>query len=301
VTQPRIATFARLANGNLVPKRVIEGQSTKLSRTIHEMAYDAVNDEIIVTNPQAGAILVFRGDANGDVPPKRIIQGPHTGLLFPHTVSIDVVNNEIIVGDPGKRGVLVFPRDGSGDVPPLRELIPKDGFWIVGTGVDTERNLLVVALRYRVGGYGAVCIFNRTDKGEVAPRAVITGPKTGILSPWQVEVYDGKIFVGLSNNIYRALYEGVEQRKGVSPDVEIFSPWRSDAPGFIGVWDVLDQGDVPPRAMIKGPASDLVHPAGLALNTEAGEIYASDSVRNAVFTFLVPEFFKRRADGPPDR
>lgn len=280
---------------------MIEGQATRLSRTIHEMAFDAVNDEILVTNPQAGAILVFRGDADGDEPPKRIIQGPHTKLLFPHTVSVDTVNNEILVGDPGRKAVLVFPRGGNGDIPPLRELIPKDGFWIVGTGVDTERNLLVVALRYRVGGYGAICIFNRADRGEMAPRAVITGPKTGVLSPWQVEVYDGKIFVGLSNNIYRALYEGVEQRKGVPKDVEIFSPWRSDAPGFIGVWDILDQGDVPPRALIKGPVSELVHPAGLALNVKDGEIYASDSVKNAVFTFLVPEFFEKRATAPQAR
>jgi hypothetical protein len=93
------------------------------------------------------------------------------------------------------------------------------------------------------------------------------------------------------------LYEGVEQRRGVPKDVELFSPWRSDAPGFIAVWDILDKGDVSPRALIKGPASELVHPAGLALNVKDGEIYASDSVRNAVFTFLVPEFFKKWSNG----
>src|SRR5688572_31853906 len=51
-------------------------------------------------------------------------------------------------------------------------------FWIVGTAVDAERDLLVVALRYRVGGQGALFIFNRTDQGVAEPRAVITGPKT---------------------------------------------------------------------------------------------------------------------------
>lgn len=260
------------------------------------MAYDELHDEIIVTNPQAGAILVFRGDADGNVAPIRVIQGPKSGLVFPHAVSVDTVNDEIIVGDPGRRGVLVFPRGASGDVSPIRVLTPKDGFWIVGTGVDTVRNLLVVALRLRVGAQGAVYIFNRTDQGEATPRAVITGPKTGILSPWQVEVYDGRIFVALSNNVYRALYEGVEQRQGVSPDVEIFSPWRSDIPGFIAVWDITDQGDIAPKMSIKGPVSELVHPAGVALNVKDGEIYASDSVRNAVYTFLVPEFFKKRDD-----
>lgn len=284
-----------------MPKRVIEGQATLISRTIHEMAYDEVHDEIIVTNPQAGAILVFKGDANGNVPPARVIQGPKTNLIFPHAVSVDAVNDEIIVGDPGRKSVLVFPRSASGDVSPIRELFPKDGFWIVGTGVDTERDLLVVALRLRVGGQGAIHIYNRKDKGEVTPRAIITGPKTGILSPWQVETYGGKIFVALSNNVYRALYEGVEQRQGVPPDVELFSPWRSDVLGFIAVWDIDDRGDVAPRASIKGPVSELVHPAGVALNVKAGEIYASDSVRNAVYTFLVPEFFKQRGGANEQR
>jgi hypothetical protein len=225
-----------------------------------------------------------------------VIQGPKTNLIFPHAISVDTVNDELIVGDPGRKSVLIFPRDASGDVSPVRELSPKDGFWIVGTGVDSTRNLLVVALRLSVGGRGAIYIYNRTDRGEANPQAIITGPKTGILSPWQVEVYDGKIFVALSNNVYRALYEGTEQRKGVSPDVELFSPWRSDVPGFIAIWNINDRGDVAPRMTIKGPVSELVHPAGVALNPKYGEIYASDSVRNAVYTFLVPEFFKNRTE-----
>jgi hypothetical protein len=260
------------------------------------MAYDEVHDEIIVTNPQAGAILFFKGDSNGNVSPSRVIQGPKTNLIFPHAVSVDTVNNEVIVGDPGRKSVLIFRRDASGDVSPIRELSPKDGFWIVGTGVDPERDLLVVALRLRVGGQGAIHVYKRKDEGEATPISIITGPQTGILSPWQVEVYDGKIFVALSNNVYRALYEGVEQRQGVGPNVELFSPWRSDVLGFIAVWNITDKGDVAPRASIKGPVSELVHPAGVALNVKHGEIYASDSVRNAVYTFLLPEFFKRGND-----
>ena len=305
MTQPRIATFARLANGNLVPKRIIEGQETKISRTIHEMDYDAVHDEIIVTNPQAGAILTFRGDAEGNVPPARIIQGPKTKLIFPHAVSVDPVNNELIAADPGRKSILVFKRDAVGDVSPVRELTPKaEFFWIVGTAVDAERDLLVVALRYKVGGQGALFIFNRTDQGVAEPRAVITGPKTNILSPWQVETHGGKIFAALANNVYKAYYEGVDQRRGVGKNYEISSPWRTDVLGFIGIWDITDNGDVAPKAVIKGPLSELIHPGGIALNVREGEIYASDSVRNAVYTFLVPELLKSedpyRRVRPPD-
>ena len=63
---PRILVFARLANGNAGPVRVIEGQGTKLSRTMHGIAYDAVRDEIIVPVHLAGAVLVFRAGASGE-------------------------------------------------------------------------------------------------------------------------------------------------------------------------------------------------------------------------------------------
>ena len=77
--------FARLANGNEGPVRVIEGQGTKLSRTMHGIAYDSVHDEIIVPVHLAGAVLVFRAGATGEEAPIRIIQGPHTRILRPET------------------------------------------------------------------------------------------------------------------------------------------------------------------------------------------------------------------------
>ena len=45
---PRIGTFARLANGNVQPKRIIAGQQTKLSRTMHGIVYNERRDELVV-------------------------------------------------------------------------------------------------------------------------------------------------------------------------------------------------------------------------------------------------------------
>ena len=59
----------------------------------------------------------------------------------------------------------------------------------------------------------------------------------------------------------------------------------------MGVWDVNDSGDVPPRAIIKGESTFLVHPAGVAINPKDGEVYATDSVRNGLFTFLLTPYF----------
>ena len=284
--------FARLANGNAGPVRVIEGQGTKLSRTMHGIAYDPVHDEMIVPVHLAGAVLVFRGNASGEQAPIRIIQGPRTRILRPETACVDVRHGEIIVGEDGGKDVLVFPRDANGDVAPLRAIAgPKTQLdEIRGVAVDPVRNLIVVSSRSKKNPTG-IFVFNRTGNGDVAPRSIIAGPKTGIFRIRQVNVDpdQGKIFVAVKNNVESYKFDSA------SP-----SPWNPDKPGFIGVWDISDNGDVPPRAVIKGPASGLVWPAGVAFNTRDREIYTVDSVRNAFFTFLMPEFFEESAHSSPN-
>ena len=97
MSHPQIAAFARLANGGAKPVRAIAGQNTLFTRTIHDMAYDAVHDEILVPSFYAFAILTFRGDATGDVAPVRKIFGPSTGLLNTQAVAVDGVHGEVFV------------------------------------------------------------------------------------------------------------------------------------------------------------------------------------------------------------
>jgi hypothetical protein len=266
------------------PVRVIEGQGTHLSRTMHGIAYDAVHDEMIVPVHLAGAVLVFRGNAQGEEGPIRMIQGPHTQILRPETVTVDVPHGEIIVGEDGGKDILVFRRDAQGDAAPLRIIRgPKTGLDEVrGVAVDPVRNLIVVSSYSRKGTTG-LFIFNRMDEGDVPAKAIISGPKTGIVRIRQVEVDSdqGKIFVAVKNNSESYRFDAA------SP-----SPWNPAELGFIGVWDISDQGDVAPRAVIKGPASGLVWPAGVAINRRNREIYTIDSVRNGMFSYSVPEFFR---------
>ena len=56
---------------------------------MHDIRYDAVNDEFLVTNPFAQAILVFRGGAEGNEPPIRIIQGSNTQLRGVDRLDVD--------------------------------------------------------------------------------------------------------------------------------------------------------------------------------------------------------------------
>jgi len=287
VTQPRIAVFARLANGNAAPTRVISGQKSLLGRTIHGLAYDPTHDEIVAPNALADAVLVFRAAAEGSERPRRVIQGPQTHLVTPHAVSLDLQNGEILVASLTGRRINVFRWDATGNVAPVRVIEgPKTSLGhIVGLAVDPERNLLAVA------NSQDILIFNRTDNGDIAPRARIAGPRTGITDePWQMEFYKGRIFVAASNHFHDNLYNGVTLRNDAKevPD----DPWLNPVLGFVGVWSITDNGDVPPRAMIRGPYSNLLHPVGLALNPKTGEIYVSDSVRNGVLSFLVPQFFQ---------
>jgi hypothetical protein len=288
VSEPRISAFARLANGNAKPTRVIAGQTARVSRTMHGIFYDPTHDEIVVPVALGGAVLTLPGGADGGAPPLRVLQGPATGLVQPDTLYVDVAHDEMIV-DSGDDSVLVFPRTAIGNTAPIRKLGgPKTQIRnIYGMSVDSVHNVIVVANRVDLGGRESsdgILIFNRTDSGDVAPRAVIAGPRTGIIKIRQVVVDEerGQIFATIKNNFEN--YEFTDERP---------SPWNPDKTGFIGVWSIDDNGDVPPRGVIKGPATGLIWPAGVAINPKNREVYTIDSVSNALFMFHMPELFRK--------
>jgi hypothetical protein len=269
---------------------VIAGQTARVSRTMHGIYYNPKHDEIVVPVALGGAVLTLAGGVNGGEPPLRVIQGAKTGLVQPDTLYVDVAHDEMMV-DSGDDSVLVFPRTASGDVAPIRKLGgPKTKIRnIYGITVDSVHNLIIIGNRVDLGGRESedgILIFNRTDSGDVPPRAVIAGPRTGIIKIRQVVVDEerGQIFATIKNNF-----------ENYDPELERPSPWNPDKTGFIGVWSIDDNGDVPPRGVIKGPATGLVWPAGVAINPRDREVYAIDSVSNALFMFTMPELFKKPA------
>jgi len=291
VAQPRIAAFARVANGTVAPDRVITGAATKMSRTVHGIDYDPVRDEIYVTNALADAVLVFRGGATGAEAPVRIIQGPCTGLVNPHAISLDLAHREILVSSLSARAIAVFPMEASGNVTPSRYIKGSKTQLghTVGMGVDPDTNVLIVA------NQEDILFFDRLATGNVAPVGQIKGEHTGIRDePWELQVHGGKIYVAASNHLHLNLYSQVTLRpeyadgKAKVPE----DPWVNPELGFIGVWSVRNRGDAPPIARIGGPFSQLAHPTGLALNPKDGEIYVTDSVRNSLFTYFDPDLLR---------
>jgi hypothetical protein len=280
VAHPQIAAFARLANGGQAPVRALFGQASKLSRTMHDVRYDAVHDEIVVPVPYAEAILTFRGGADGQESPIRIIQGPKTGEIGSR-LDVDPIHNEIFTYT--NDSIVVYPREANGDVAPLRVIKGPDTQLRrnYGIAVDPINDILVVGLNSSFGSErpgrgaeekGAILIFNRTDSGNVKPRAVIRGPKSGIIRINQMQVYPPRKLI-------------VAAMPGIIDQME-------PEGAFLGVWSYDDNGDVPPRWKLPaGPRTTLKKPFGVVLNPKDKEVIISDMRNNGVLVFSVPEIF----------
>ena len=293
--------FARLANGIVAPKRVIEGQATNLSRTMHGIAYDAIHDEIVIPVALSGAVLVFKADASGEVPPLRAIQGTRTRLVRPHTVAVDPVNNEILTADPSMRAIVVFDRMANGNVAPKRVISgPKTGLLdIVGLDVDPIRNVIVASSRKGNGDKVGLFVFDRLANGDVEPKQFIGGPNSKLAHFRQVTIDPGtgNIFLAQQNTRMKQMEayvldkprEGFTAKEKDDEDDDSDSG-RLDQMGFIAVYGPDDNGDIPPRAIIKGPGIRLAGAAGVALNPRKNEIITVGG--NGFQTFLLPDFFK---------
>jgi len=240
---------------------------------MHSIAYDAAHDEFTVPQQFGQAILTFRGGANGEEAPIRVIQGPQTQLRDPDRLDVDPVHDEIFV--PEGYGVLVFRRGASGDVAPLRILKgpAEQSFNAQAVAVDPIHNLLVVG-GSAGRGQTRMFIFNRTDEGNAAPKAVIGGPKSGLQS------------IGGPFAVYAPKQEIVVSVRGGGEYAEL-----SSEESFVGVWSEQDNGDVPPKWTIGGPNGVLRMPRGIALDPKNKTMMVSDKRLNSVLTFSFPEMF----------
>ena len=186
VAQPWIAAYSTSADKNAVPSRIIEGQNTKLNRTVHAIAYDDIHDEIVVQSNIGQAVLTFRGGANGDEAPIRVIQGPKTLLRDPQSLFVDPVNNEIYVLNMGTDDtLLVYDRLAQGDVAPKRVL--KSPAAIGGVGAaDPVSNLIFLAGARRRSATSTTAP-RRARRSRV--RTIGGGPISGLRRPGRIVVH----------------------------------------------------------------------------------------------------------------
>ena len=269
MAHPQIAAYARLADGNASAKRAIAGQKTLLSRTAHGIAYDEIRDRFMIPSFYGQAILVFKGGSEGEVAPVQVIQGPLTELVAPDRLAYDSLHNEIYI--PQGDEVLVFDGSANGNVAPIRILKGPDTDMKAGNvAIDPVNNLMVVGGMQRKGD-GQLQVFNRADNGNVKPMRTIRGPNTQLnylFGPFAVHPPTGAIVAG----------------------IRTYDELASDN-CFVGVWNLHDEGDVPPRWRIGGPQGILRQVRGVALDPAHKTLIVSDKRINGVLTFYFPEMF----------
>ncbi len=119
----------------------------------------------------------------------------------------------------------------------------------------------------RSDGSPQLAIFDRTASGNAKPKRVIAGPKSRLLDAGNMRVYPegGLIFV-------------VQQA------------------GYVGVWGIEDNGEVPSRFTVGGPKGMLQKPRGLDIDPMHNAIIVSDKGLNAVLTYEMPQVFKPATD-----
>lgn len=262
VSHPRIAFFDRLANGQAAPLRVIEGRHTRISRSLHGVAIDPVNDEVFIPSTLEDAILVFNRFDSGNVAPKRVIQGSLTRINKPQGIAFDPLNNEIALVNEASLSITVYGRLDNGNVAPLREITDASGIIAkpVGVWIDAVNNEIVV------GDDAAIVVFPRTANGNTMPLRVISGTNTMINKGRQV-------VVDTTND---EIIFAVQGDRAVNPPVF----------GALLVFNRTDNGNVSPKRFIQHVTnSNVKHPRALWVDHVHDETAAGDSKENEVRIF----------------
>jgi hypothetical protein len=267
---------------------VLEGPDTHQARTSHYLAVDSVHDELVVPNPFADALLVFKGGSSGDAPPLRVIQGPKTMLVAPDNVAVDPIHKELFNASFPTDSIMVFPSDANGDVAPIR-IIHGPHTQLdrpIRVESDGENNIIAVLCDH------ALLIFNRTDNGDVAPKWVLSGDKVGVGARFgtrAVRLYaKGKrIIAGGGTPLPGAQPSG----RGGSRDGQPGTGGDEEGGGFgrnmdrfLGVWKYGDSGNVNPLIKVHGPGG------AAAIIPEDGDVVSGGA--GVIHFYHVPEIFQ---------
>lgn len=274
VSHPRVAVFARMANGQVPPLRVIEGQNTRISRSLHGVAFDGVNNEVLVPSTLEDAVLVFNRLDAGDVAPTRVIQGALTLISKPQGIAVDTTNNEIALANEGTPAVApsitVYSRLANGNVAPLRQITNIDLGKPVGVWIDAVNNEIFVADEKATAG-PTIWVFSRTANGPSVPLRTISGAATMMDRLRQ-------IVVDTTNNEIEVATQG---DRAVNPPIF----------GALLVFNRTDSGNVAPKRFIQHVVnSNIKHPRSVWVDTTNNEIGVGDSKENEVRVF--PRFFQ---------
>ena len=204
---PQVAVYRKEAEGDEKPKRLLQGESTRLSDA-HGIAIDTKNKLMFVNNWgnisdyavvgtgrfEAPSITIYSIDADGDTPPMRVIQGPKTQLNWPAAMSLDPDTGDLYVANDVGQSILVFHETDKGDVAPRRMIKgQKTGLtYPTGVFVDTKNKELWVSNL----GNSSATVYPLAANGDAPPVRTIRSAPAGKVSlrfgKTQAVAYDSK-------------------------------------------------------------------------------------------------------------
>jgi 6-phosphogluconolactonase (cycloisomerase 2 family) len=267
VSHPRIAVFPRTANGTVAPTRVIEGLATRLSRSMHGVAVDSVNNEVLAPSTMEDAVVVFPRTASGNAAPLRVIQGSLTLINKAQGIAVDTVNNEIAVANEAAvpPSITIYSRTATGNVAPLRVITSSVAITKpVGVFIDAVNNEILVD--DGTTGSESILVFPRLANGLTAPLRQIVGASTGLFKVRQLVVDNTNNEILIASQGDRAI----------------------DPPQFgnLAVFSRTATGNVAPLRFIQQVInSGVQHPRSVWVDPGNNEIGVGDSKGNNIRVF----------------
>ncbi len=200
-------------------------------------------------------VTAYPVGGKGDVTPLALT----TDMISPGGIARDA-SGRIYVTNTPTNTVTIYAADAEGNVPPLA---------VIGGSLTLLANPAAIALDasgkiYALNtGTTAITVYPPLANGAAIlnepPVAVIRGSKTQLRDPVAMAV-------DAAGDVYVA-----NQRGGPTRPVKDYSP------GVITIYSAGSNGNVAPAVMIKGRATGLTNPVGIALDSD-GDIYVGNTI-----------------------
>ena len=177
------------------PKRVVGGIKTKLEFNCGLYVDPKTGDVYSVANDTIDTMVVFPRGAQGDVAPMRELKTPHGT----YGIAVDESAQELYLTVEHNNAVIVYPKTAAGGDKPIRTLEGDQTLLADphGITIDTKNNWMFVgshgnAKNRRIPGSGkfqppSITVYPLKASGDIAPLRVISGPKTQLDWPAQLD------------------------------------------------------------------------------------------------------------------